>query len=126
MTLQERVVVTEADRQTAANIWRDYVSKIGECMVERVMLEGKLDDGLPTILAQHRIAAIEATGVVELRELFKLAVDLEAALVITGEHNPQSNVSNFMRLSSEFAALQKWFHANQYDNALTETIHKEG
>lgn len=46
---------------------------------------------------------------------FKLLIDLEAALVLTREHNPHTSVADFVDRSSEFAAVQSFFHANQHD-----------
>lgn len=50
----QQVTVTQADRDAAADIWRDYVARVGECIAERGMRSGGLDDGLPTLLARHR------------------------------------------------------------------------
>lgn len=44
--------VSQRAREVAADIWRDYVAKVGEVIVERCMREGGLDDGLPSILAR--------------------------------------------------------------------------
>jgi hypothetical protein len=49
--------VTQADRDAAADIWRDYIARVGECIAERGMRAGQLDDGLPSLLARHRLAA---------------------------------------------------------------------
>jgi hypothetical protein len=52
----ELLAVTQADRDAAADIWRDYVAKVGEVIAERSIREGKMDFGLPSILAKHRLA----------------------------------------------------------------------
>lgn len=54
------VEVTQGDREAAADIWRDYVARVGEVMVEKGMRAGTLDEGLPNVLARHRIAAENA------------------------------------------------------------------
>lgn len=53
------VEITQADREAAANIWRDYIAKTGEIIVERNMRSGGLGDGLPAILAKHRSTSTE-------------------------------------------------------------------
>lgn len=55
-------IVSQRDREVAADIWRDYVAKVGEVIVERCMREGGLDDGLPRTVATYR-AEIEAATV---------------------------------------------------------------
>ena len=50
--------VTQEDREIAADIWRDYIAKTGEVLVERHMRSGGLDDTLPSILAAYRINSI--------------------------------------------------------------------
>ena len=52
--------VTQADRDVAADIWENYIARTGEVMTQRAMRDGKLDEGLPTILAAHRQAAYAA------------------------------------------------------------------
>lgn len=51
------VEIKQCDRDAAADVWRDYIDKTGEIIVERNMRKGGLDDGLPAIFARHRIAA---------------------------------------------------------------------
>lgn len=69
MTPTERAVdvvqVTQADREAAADIWRDYVARIGEVIAENVMRSGGMDDGLPTTLARHRLSSGDAAAVRE-------------------------------------------------------------
>ena len=50
------VEVTQADRDAAANIWQDFVARPGECIVERALRRGDMDDS-PLIerLARHRL-----------------------------------------------------------------------
>lgn len=55
-------IVSQRDREIAADIWRDYVAKVGEVIAERCMREGGLDDGLPSILAAFA-AEIEAATI---------------------------------------------------------------
>jgi hypothetical protein len=53
--------VTQEDREAAADVWRDYVAKIGEIMVESAIRRGSQDDALLVqVFASHRIAAREA------------------------------------------------------------------
>lgn len=54
--------IEQCDRDAAADIWRDYVAKIGECMVERQMRSGEMDEfsSLIHTVARHRIAAHNA------------------------------------------------------------------
>ena len=43
------------DREAAADIWRDYVARVGEIIVkEKQMRARRSDYGLPTRLAEHR------------------------------------------------------------------------
>jgi len=51
------VEVSQSDRDAAADVWRDYIARTGEIIVERNMRKGGLDDGIPTIFARHRIEA---------------------------------------------------------------------
>ena len=46
------IAVSQRAREMAADIWRDYVAKVGEVIVERCMRDGGLDEGLPSILAR--------------------------------------------------------------------------
>lgn len=64
MTTQpkQNAIVSQRDREIAADIWRDYVAKVGEIIAERCMREGGLDDGLPSIVATYR-AEIEAATI---------------------------------------------------------------
>lgn len=52
--------ITDSDREAAADIWRDYVARVGEIIVEKQMRQGGLDYGLPTRLAEHRIQSTAA------------------------------------------------------------------
>lgn len=52
--------ITDSDREAAADIWRDYVARVGEIIVEKQMRQGGLDDGLPTRLAEHRTQSTTA------------------------------------------------------------------
>lgn len=52
----ESAPVEQRDRDAAADIWRDYIARTGEIIVERNMRAGGLDDGLPALLAKHRTA----------------------------------------------------------------------
>ena len=63
-------IVTQADREMAADIWRDYIARIGECITEKGMREGGLDEGLPSVLARHREQSTRAAdaGQAGLRE----------------------------------------------------------
>ena len=52
------VEVTQADRDLAANIWQDLVARPGECIVERALRRGDMDDSpLIEILARHRLTS---------------------------------------------------------------------
>lgn len=70
------VEVSQSDRDAAADVWRDYIARTGEIIVERNMRKGGLDDGIPTIFARHRIEA-EQRG--------RLAGMEEAAEIILAE-----------------------------------------
>ena len=49
------VEVIQSDRDAAADIWRDYVAKIGECLAETGIRSGGVDDGsLVQTIARHR------------------------------------------------------------------------
>lgn len=52
--------ITDSDREAAADIWRDYVARVGEIIVEKQMRQGGLDYGLPTRLAEHRVQSTTA------------------------------------------------------------------
>lgn len=52
--------ITDSDREAAADIWRDYVARVGEIIVEKQMRQGGLDYGLPTRLAEHRTQSTTA------------------------------------------------------------------
>ena len=60
--MTEAPKVEQVDREAAANIWRDYIARTGEVIVERGMRSGGLDDGLPTLLAAHRLTEPERTA----------------------------------------------------------------
>lgn len=65
--------ITDSDREAAADIWRDYVARVGEIIVEKQMRQGGLDDGLPTRLAEHRTQSTTAMSA----ELDALREDVE-------------------------------------------------
>lgn len=65
--------ITDSDREAAADIWRDYVARVGEIIVEKQMRQGGLDYGLPTRLAEHRIQSTTAMSA----ELDALREDVE-------------------------------------------------
>ena len=53
--------VSDADREAAANIWRDFVARPGEIIAERALREGRMDDSnLIGTLARHRHQALSA------------------------------------------------------------------
>ena len=58
---KQNAIVSQRDREIAADIWRDYVAKVGEIIAERCMREGGLDDGLPSIVATYRAEIESAT-----------------------------------------------------------------
>jgi hypothetical protein len=91
--------VTQTDRDVAADIWRDYVARIGEVIVERNMRAGGLDDGLPAILARHR-----CTTEARIEELAEAARAIEPYLdaiicyaSTMDEHEPNRLAHNFRR-----------------------------
>jgi len=54
--------VTDADREAAADIWRDFVARPGECIVEKQLRSGSMDDSaLVQTIRNVRIAAERAT-----------------------------------------------------------------
>lgn len=65
--------VTPKDREAAADAWRDYVAKIGECIAERAIREGKMDECLLVqSYARHRCEALEeAAGKAEQEPAFR-------------------------------------------------------
>ena len=65
--------ITDSDREAAADIWRDYVARVGEIIVEKQMRQGGLDYGLPTRLAEHRTQSTTAMSA----ELDALREDVE-------------------------------------------------
>ena len=66
MDKNEAVEITQADREAAADVWRDYVARTGEIIVERNMRAGGLDEGLPCAFARHRLASQPEGGTVAL------------------------------------------------------------
>jgi len=55
------VELTQADRDRAADTWRDYVAKLGECIVERAMRSGNMDDSsFAQAFASHRTQSTAA------------------------------------------------------------------
>lgn len=55
MTAPDKLTVEQVDRDAAADIWRDYVAKIGECLAEKGIRSGGVDDGsLVQTIARHR------------------------------------------------------------------------
>jgi hypothetical protein len=61
--------VTPEDREAAADYWRDFVAKVGECIVENSIRRGDMD-GQESVLrfARHRTQA-EAKSKVEIAVL---------------------------------------------------------
>lgn len=54
------VAVTQADRDAAGDIWRDFVARTGECITEKAIRSGGIDDGaLVQAFARHRLAGLE-------------------------------------------------------------------
>ena len=84
------VEVTQADREAAADVWRDYIARIGEVMAEKAIRKGISDDTIIVqAFARHRITALrlaetsaalpdDVAGLVEL---------LEAAEAVLMEHH---------------------------------------
>lgn len=53
------VEVTQADREAAADVWRDYIARIGEVMAEKAIRKGISDDTIIVqAFARHRITAL--------------------------------------------------------------------
>ena len=92
--MTEAPKVEQVDREAAANIWRDYIARTGEVIVERGMRSGGLDDGLPTLLAAHRLTEPERTAKAVAEAVERCAVIAEelgagmVAKVIRGEDHP--------------------------------------
>jgi len=56
------VEVTKEDREAAANVWRDYVAKIGEVMAEKAIRNGGNDDtNIVQAFATHRHTSTAAS-----------------------------------------------------------------
>lgn len=56
------VEVTQTDREAAANVWRDYVAKIGEVMAEKAIRNGGNDDtNIVQAFATHRHTSTAAS-----------------------------------------------------------------
>jgi hypothetical protein len=65
--------VIQADREIAADIWRDFVARAGECIAENAIRSGGMDDGaLVQAFAAHRIAG-QADLASEVQRLHSLA-----------------------------------------------------
>lgn len=59
--MTDELLVTQEDREAAADVWRDYIAKVGEVMVEKGIRDGSLDHGsLVQAFARHRIAQAKA------------------------------------------------------------------
>jgi hypothetical protein len=60
--MTDPLAVTQADRDAAADYWRDFVAKPGECIAENQMRAGHLDF-MPSVqaFARHRIEATRLT-----------------------------------------------------------------
>lgn len=57
MDKSEQLEVSQADRDAAANIWRDYVARVGECIAEKAIREGASDcTMIVQAFARHRQA----------------------------------------------------------------------
>lgn len=80
--------VSQRAREAAADIWRDYVAKVGEVIVERCMREGGLDDGLPSILARFE-AEIRADATAIERERCAVVAEHFADFVGAQKAHPQ-------------------------------------
>ena len=58
--------VTQADRDAAADVWRDYVARVGEVIVENAFRAGRSDDScLVQAFARHRTPDPAVAGLVE-------------------------------------------------------------
>jgi hypothetical protein len=87
MSDSELVPAIQADREVAADIWRDYVAKVGECMAENAIRKGGPSDQSMIVqrVARHRIASEAQVKV--LREV------LERAKAIIDD-TPEQNMAN--------------------------------
>ena len=62
--------VTQADRDAAADIWKNYIARVGEIMAEKAIREGASDDTMIVqAFARHRTAASQASAGEGLRVL---------------------------------------------------------
>lgn len=52
--------VEQVDREAAANVWRDHIAKLGECIAEKQIRAGNMMDALPLTqaFAHHRLSAL--------------------------------------------------------------------
>lgn len=57
--MTDKVSVTQADREAAADIWRDLIAEHGECMAEKAIRAGGVMDATPLVqaFARHRTGA---------------------------------------------------------------------
>ena len=57
--MADPVPVLQEDREAAADVWRDFVAKIGECMAEKALRAGQMDDSLLVLaFARHRQSGV--------------------------------------------------------------------
>lgn len=80
--------VTDADREAAADMWRDYVAKPGECIVERQMRSGEMDDfsSLIHAFSHHRTTAEKSGYDRAIAEVERLRAELQQINVDAIEH----------------------------------------
>jgi hypothetical protein len=73
---KDTMPVVQADRDEAADVWRDFVARPGECIVENNLRNGSMDEvsDLVQAFARHRIAT-ETKSAETIRDLVDALVD---------------------------------------------------
>ena len=76
----DKLTVTQADRDVAADLWRDFVARPGECIVENCLRRAEMDDsGLIHSIARHRTNT--TTELVEALRDFCISAECAAGCV---------------------------------------------
>ena len=97
------VEVTQADREAAADVWRDYIARIGEVMAEKAIRKGISDDTIIVqAFARHRITALRlAETSAALPDDVAGLVEWLEAQIVTDSHQTEKGYSE----ADKFAAI---------------------
>lgn len=92
MDKSEQLEVSQADRDAAANIWRDYVARVGECIAEKAIREG----------------ASDCTMIVQAFARHRQATEARMAAAVEAERERCARIASLMQPHPDAAEFEHW------------------